>query len=268
MAAKTNVQPEVILRSFMLERLLERLSLSDYRQNIILKGGLLIASMVGIRTRSTMDMDATVKGRTMTSAEISSIIENILKVPVDDGVQMTFRGIEDIREEADYPGFRVSIEAILDKTKQILKVDITTGDSVTPREIEYNYPLMFEDRSISVMAYNLETVLAEKFETIIVRGITNTRMRDFYDIYILNTTRTIDYSIFNNALERTVEKRDSTKQMSNIAGVIDVLRKSTAMEKLWDRYQARSSYAKDITWDTVLDSVKLLSKNLKMKDEG
>jgi len=144
----------------MLERFLERISASEYRYNFILKGGMLIAAMVGIDMRSTMDMDATLKGRTLTAPEIKGIIGDILNTPVDDGVEFAMRDIEEIREGADYPGFRVSIEAVLDKTRQILKIDITTGDVITPSEIEYSFKLMFEDRTISIMAYNLETVLA------------------------------------------------------------------------------------------------------------
>jgi len=168
-----NVEAEVILRNFMLERFLERISASRYKDNFILKGGMLIAAMVGLDTRATMDMDATIKGQTLTAAQIRGIIEDILNVPIDDNVLFSFRGIEEIREEADYPGYRVSINALLDKTRQTIHIDITTGDFITPKEIKYSFKLMFEDRSISILAYNLETVLAEKFESIIARGLTN-----------------------------------------------------------------------------------------------
>ena len=144
-----NVEAEIILRNFMLERFLERVSVSDYRDSFILKGGMLIAAMVGIDTRTTMDMDATIKGKTLSQSEVSVFIENILRIPIDDGVSFTLRGIEEIREEADYPGYRASIKAILDKIRQTLKVDITMGDFVTPGEIEYSFRLMFEDRAIS-----------------------------------------------------------------------------------------------------------------------
>ena len=189
LSRKSNVGAEILLRNFMLERFLERIAVSDYRCNFILKGGMLIAAIVGIDTRTTMDMDATIKAQTLTASEITAIVEEILRTPIDDGVEFTLRGIEEIHEEADYPGYRVSIAAVLDKTRQMLKVDITIGDFVTPREIEYSFKLMFEDRTISILAYNLETVLAEKFETVVTRGVTNTRMRDFYDIYILTQHR-------------------------------------------------------------------------------
>ena len=132
-----NVQTEILLRSFMLERFLERIANSKNKHNFILKGGMLIASMVGIAERTTMDMDATIKGRTLNTSEITAMIEEILSIPMNDGVSLTIHGIEEIREEADYPGFRISIGALLDKTRQILKIDITTGDFITPKEIVY-----------------------------------------------------------------------------------------------------------------------------------
>lgn len=202
LSRQKNVEAEIILRNFMLERLLERVSISKYKNNFILKGGMLIAAMVGIDTRTTMDLDATIKEQTLTESEITAVMENILSVKIDDGVILILKGIEEIHEDADYPGYRVSIEALFDKTRQTLKVDITTGDFVTPREIEYSFKLLFEDRAISIMAYNLETVLAEKFETVITRGITNTRMRDFYDIYILTTTQSFENSVFSQALKK------------------------------------------------------------------
>jgi hypothetical protein len=253
-----NVEAEIILRNFMLERFLERVSLSVHKDSFILKGGMLIAAMVGIDTRTTMDMDATIKGKTLSQTEIATIISDILNIPVDDGVAFSLRGIEEIREEADYPGFRASIDAVLDKTRQTLKVDVTPGDFVTPREVEYSFRLMFEDRAISIMAYNLETILAEKFETIITRGVTTTRMRDFYDIYILTTTQTFDAETFKAALKKTVDKRGTTEQMADIAGVIRMIADNSIMIDLWRRYQTKFTYATDVSWDMTIDALKRL----------
>ena len=240
LSKKLNVEAEVLLRSFMMERFLERIAASRYRHSFILKGGMLIASMVGIDTRTTMDMDATIKGTTLNTQEVNTIIEEILGTPVnDDGIEFALRGVEEIREEADYPGYRVSIGAIFDKTRQTLKVDITTGDSITPKEIEFNYKLMFEDRSIRIMAYNLETVLAEKFETIVTRGVINSRMRDFYDIYILTATQQFDRSTFVAALGKTVEKRGTADQMSNSAVVVELVAKSPVLIDLWQKYRIK-----------------------------
>jgi predicted nucleotidyltransferase component of viral defense system len=258
-----NVEAEIILRNFMMERLLERISASQYKDKFILKGGMLIAAMVGIDARTTMDLDATIKGQNLSEAEIVATIEGILKVSIDDGVILTYRGIEEIREESDYPGYRVSIEALFDKTRQALKVDITTGDFITPKEIEYNFRLMFEERTISIMAYNLETVLAEKFETIITRGLTNTRMRDFYDVYILTATRSqdIDLQVFPNALKSTAEKRNTSEQMADASNVISIIAKSAVMIDLWKRYQTKYSYAEDVSWEMVIDALTTLVKS-------
>ena len=247
-----NVEAEVILRNFMLERFLERISLSEYKNSFILKGGMLIAAMVGVDTRTTMDMDVAIKGKTLLQSEVSSLVENILLVPIDDGVSLTLRGVEEIREEADYPGYRASIEAVLDKTRQTLKVDITTGDFVTPREVEYSFQLMFEDRTISILAYNPETVLSEKFETIITRSVTTSRMRDFYDVYILTNTQPFDPVILKAALSKTVEKRGTSKQMADAHGVIQAIADSTILIDLWQRYQKKYNYAADVSWKWLL----------------
>lgn len=258
LSKKLNVEAETLLRNFMLERFLERMTVSEYKDNFILKGGMLIAAMVGIDTRTTMDMDATIKGQTLTALEIKTIVEEILRIPINDGVEFTFSGIEETREEADYPGYRVSVTAVFDKTRQTLKVDITTGDFVTPREIEYSFKLMFENRAINILAYNLETILAEKFETIITRGVTNTRMRDFYDIYILTTTKSFDGDIFKAALQKTVEKRGTSKQMNDIHEVITMLEESSVMIDLWEKYRKKYSYANVVIWGTAINALKAL----------
>jgi hypothetical protein len=260
LSKESSVESETLLRHFMLERFLERIATSDYRHSFILKGGMLIAAMVGIDARTTMDMDATIKGQTLTAQEITAVIEKIISTAVDDGVEFSLRKIEEIREEADYPGYRVSVGAVLDKTRQTIKIDITTGDFVTPKEIEYGFKLMFEDRSICIMAYNLETVLAEKFETLVTRGVTNTRMRDFYDIYILTTTQQFDAATFKLALYKTIEKRGTTETMADVADVITMVEKNPVMINLWTRYSKKYPYAGDVTWEMTIGAVKALAK--------
>lgn len=255
LATKKNVEAEIILRNFMLERVLERVSTSKYRNNFILKGGMLITAMVGIDTRTTMDLDATIIKQTLTEIEITKIIEFILRVPVDDGVLFKFRKIELIREETDYPGYRVSIDAALDKTHQTIHIDITTGDIITPKEIEFNFKLMFEERSISILTYNLETILAEKLETIISRGLTNTRMRDFYDIYILTTTQQFDNTKFRIALRNTSTKRNTSKQISEATTVIENISKSKDMSDLWKRYRNKYVHVSLISWQNAIEAL-------------
>jgi predicted nucleotidyltransferase component of viral defense system len=223
-----------------------------------LKGGMLIAAMVGLDTRSTMDMDTTLKGQALTENAVRAIFTEILQTPVDDDVSMTIKEIEDIHDEAEYRGLRVTIETVLDKTHQVLKVDITTGDSITPREINYQFKLLFEDKTIEVKAYNLETVLAEKLETILSRSTANTRMRDFYDVYILTTFQrdNINKEVLMEAFRKTVEKRGTNYLLeNNIEQALDMIKSSTIMQELWMRYQKRFSYAEDITWDAVIKSI-------------
>jgi len=185
LARGKSLPAEVVLRIYMLERFLERLSLSKFKHRLILKGGLLIADMIGIEARSTMDLDATIKGVNLTEEALTSMLNEILVVPLDDGVQMTIKHIETIRDEADYPGTRITIEAMIEKIRQIIKIDITTGDVITPKEVQYDYKLLIEERVISILAYNTETVLAEKLETILSRNTASTRMRDYYDAHML-----------------------------------------------------------------------------------
>jgi len=245
-----NVNAEIILRSFMMERFLERVSLSVWKDSFILKGGILVAKIVGIESRTTMDMDATINDSALTSPRIAAILDEILRVPVDDGVSLMLTNIEEIRDEAEYPGWRASINALLDKTRQTLKVDITTGDAVTPREEDFH--LMFEERTITLMTYTLETVLAEKVETIMSRSVANTRMRDFYDVYILTTTQSYNQDLFKADLEKTAARRHTTDQMTDMNRVIRILADSSVMSDLWRRYQKRNNYAMPVTWSMAI----------------
>ena len=253
-----NVSAEVLLRNFMLERFLERVSLSKYKNNFILKGGMLIASIIGIDIRSTMDMDAIIKGWKFTESELTEICNNIINIYIDDGVVFNLRGIEEIIEIADYPGYRISFDAKFDKTRQVIKIDVATGDYITPKEIEYEYKLMFEDRTINILASNIETVLADKLEATITRGITNTRMRDFYDIYILTSTQTFNHDIFKDAFNQVIIKKNLSEQMKDIMKVIQVISSSDIMINLWQRYQMKYSYATEISWISVIEAIKLL----------
>jgi len=262
LSKEKNVNAEIILRNFMLERFLERVSFSKYSKNFILKGGMLIAAIVGMNTRTTMDMDITIKGKSLTEAQVKEIFEDILSVSIEDNVVFSYRKIEEIREEAEYPGYRVSIDALLDKTRQIMHIDITTGDFITPGEIEYCYKLMFENRSISIFAYNIETVLAEKFETIVSRGVTNSRMRDFYDIYVLTETQKIDADTFRMALVNTSKRRGTFTQMADASTSIRRIATSQVLIDLWNRYQKNYSYAADLSWEMAVNSLRKLNETL------
>ena len=261
-----DIKAEILLRNFMLERLLERISLSKYHDQFILKGGMLIAAIVGVDARSTMDMDATIKGFELSEEVLTEILNDILAVPIDDGVSMTLRKFEVIGDELDYPGIRVSIDASLDKTKQIMKVDITTGDRITPEAIEYPFKLLLEDRSISVLAYNLETVFAEKMETILSRGTTTTRMRDYYDIHILTSLHEddLDDDILKKAFKETAVHRGSYENIRNNGlEYIKTIEESTILSRLWDQYRSKNNYASEIEWAEALGNMKKIFMKIK-----
>ena len=262
LSKKKSADAQILMRNYMMERFLERISLSEYKDKFILKGGMLVAAMVGLDARATMDLDATIKGANVSLTDVETIISNIIAIPIDDGVSFRIKRISEIMEEADYPGVRVSMETKFDGVITPLKIDISTGDVITPKEIRYRFNLMLEDRTIEVWAYNLETVLAEKLETIISRNVTNTRMRDFYDIYILQKLHgeQLNKEILWNALVATAGKRGTLEQIESgdIREIFDEIEISSVMENLWKTYQKNYSYAVDISWHMVMESVRYL----------
>ena len=218
--------PPSFMQNYMLERLLERISLSTYKNNFILKGGSLISVIVGLDTRTMMDLDITIKGFTLTHGSIRKVFKEIYAVEIEDDVSFTLEDIYDIRETDDHPGIRVSLKANYPPISVPLTVDVATGDIITPKEIEYTFKLLFDDRTLSILAYNLETVLAEKIETVLSRSIANTRPRDFYDIHIIFALRgnECDKTILKRALEQTSAKRGSSQVMENYRDIIDEIR--------------------------------------------
>ena len=262
LSKKKSADAQILMRNYMMERFLERISLSEYKDKFILKGGMLVAAMVGLDARATMDLDATIKGANVSLTDVETIISNIIAIPIDDGVSFRIKRISEIMEEADYPGIRVSMETKFDGVITPLKIDISTGDVITPKEIRYRFNLMLEDRTIEVWAYNLETVLAEKLETVISRNVTNTRMRDFYDIYILQKLHgeQLNKEILWNALVATARKRGTLEQIESgdIREIFNEIETSSVMENLWKAYQKNYSYAVDISWHIVMESVRYL----------
>lgn len=247
-AKSKNISAQLVLQNYMMERFIERISLSNYRENIIVKGGLLISSIVGLESRTTMDIDMTVKGRTVDEMSLLSIIRKISNIKIDDGVSFEVVNINEIREIDEYLGYRISLIANMLPMRIPLKLDITTGDKIIPKEVNYSYPLMFENRSVSITAYNLETILSEKIETIISRGNLNTRMRDFYDVYILLKLQeeNINYEVLGIALSQTAKKRGSINVIKNYKEIVEVIQVSSTMIDRWKNYQISSTYAQNI----------------------
>ncbi|MDI9472046.1 MAG: nucleotidyl transferase AbiEii/AbiGii toxin family protein [Bacillota bacterium] len=258
LAKEKSADAQILMRTYMMERLLERISISEYKKNFILKGGVLITSLVGLDFRSTMDVDTTIKGFDVNLTSVEQMIQDLIDIPLEDGVLFQIKKIDSIMNEAEYPGIRVSMQALFDGTITPLKIDISTGDVITPGAIQYSYKLMFEDRYIQLLSYNLETVLAEKLETIVRRHLTNTRMRDFYDVYILKKLYESEISkpLLQDALEATAQIRGSTEHLKHAEPSLNEIENSDDMRKLWFSYQSRYEYAQNISWDAVMEAVK------------
>lgn len=264
MAAKKNLRAQEVLQMFLFERILERLAASGYHSNFILKGGLLISSMIGISERTTMDMDTTVRGIQMEEDEIVAAVNEILSVDVGDGITFEYKGIEPIREEDVYNNFRVHLRAKYGKIDSPMKIDVTTGDVITPAAIRYDFPMLFDDKTVPVMAYTLETVLAEKYETIIRRNIGTTRARDFYDLHTLYRSRKheIRPEILKAAVLHTAQKRNSVDDIHDWKDILVDVREEPALYQLWDNYVTDNKYIGDLSFLEVLDTVEEVAKLL------
>lgn len=241
---------QALIRNYFMERFLERVSLSEYRNNFILKGGMLVASIVGVDMRATMDIDTTVKALSLKEQDARAIIEKICAVHVEDGVTFKITSVKEIMEEFDYPGIRMMIEANLERLRQPFKIDMSTDDAITPRAIHYEYKLLFEDRTISVLSYNLETLLAEKMQTILSRGLANTRMRDFYDVYEIMSSKAeqVDMNVLKKAFESTCVKRETAFNEEEVNIILDKIKVDSGLEEMWNRYRSVNYFVNELEW--------------------
>ena len=260
MSKGDSAKAQVIIRNYIMERFLERLSLSSYRNNFILKGGTLVSAIVGLDNRSTMDVDATIKNMTLSEESAIVVVKDIMGIEIDDGMSFKIKSVISILDESDYPGVRVILDTMLETMRTPLKIDFSSGDVITPHEVSYSFKLLFEERTISILAYNLETVLAEKLETLFARGTANTRMRDFYDVFALANTQSanIDIEVLKVALNNTINKRGSSAVIKNMDLILDEVESSPDMMALWKNYQRKFEYAADICWDEVMQAVQKL----------
>lgn len=263
-ASENQISAQLVMQNYMLERLLERISMSKYHDNFILKGGFLISAIVGLDTRATMDLDTTIKGITLTKEALHNIFEEICSISLDDDVTFAISGISDIRENDDYPGIRIGLNAQYLPLNVPLSVDVTTGDAITPKEIEYTFKLLFDDRKISILAYNLETILAEKIETVLSRSIANTRPRDFYDIYIIYKLRSKECNLktLKDAIEKTAEKRGSLHVLSEYQNILNNIQDSERLKGFWNRYQKDFTYANDIEFTDIFNCIKQIMQRI------
>lgn len=257
----TNISVNEILQNYMFERILERISVSKYRDNFILKGGLLLSSIMGINTRTTMDMDTCIKGIELSEEELYTILIeilniDILNIDIDDNIIFEIKNSEPIREDDIYGGLKYNIVAKMENLRVNLSIDIATGDVITPREIEYDYKMIFEDRYLKIMTYNIETIIAEKFQTVIARGILNSRMKDYYDLYYLIKNESFSKNDLVIAIQKTFEKRETN--MNNIEKIVKEIKKSDFVKNLWVQYSEKHKYVQNIQFSDVINNIEIL----------
>lgn len=253
-AKSNNIAAQVVLQNYMFECFLARLSVSEYNEKFVVKGGMLIAAIVGLDTRSTMDLDTTLRNLPLTEEKITEVVEAICKIDMKDDVVFTVKSIDPIRKDDIYGGYCVRLDAVYDTIVTPLSIDVSTGDVITPDAVKYEFSGIFdEDIRISLWGYNIETVIAEKVETILRRGVFTTRPRDYYDVYILGTTQKYDKEIYKEALKATAEHRGSTEQISDVEGILKQISESDDLKDMWKKYQKKFAYAIDISYENVLE---------------
>lgn len=255
--ASEGIPSNTIIQTYMMERFLERISKSIYSDNFVIKGDFLIASILGLNLRSTMDIDTTITGMPIDKESIEQVLKEIANVDIDDNVSFKIVNIKPIHDVSEYDDFRVNLEANFFTIRQNIKIDITTGDLIIPEEIDFQYKLLFDDKKIKIKAYNIETIISEKIETIISRNVLNTRARDYYDIYVLTKTKwhLIDVEVLVDAIVKKFEERDSMIYLKDIARIYEEISRSADLNSAWNNYQKKYEYAKNIEYFDVLTEV-------------
>ena len=257
---ETNISHEALRKMVMFERLLMRVSLSKYNKNFILKGGFLIAAIFDINLRSTVDIDTTIKGLKLNKELLKKMMEDIINIPIHDNCSFKIANIEEIRLEDDYSGYNVMLKVKMDKIWDYISIDITTGDIITYKEINFVYTTILENEKIKILSYNNETIIAEKFETIISRGIINTRMKDYYDLYMFVNFKfsEMDIKTLIDAINNTAKRRKTLDSINNSSNIIKLIEESKHIEKLWNDYQTKFEYAKDIEFEDIINVIKVI----------
>ena len=259
-AKQNNADARTLMRIYMMERFLERLTQSEYRDNFIIKGGILVTAMIGVAHRSTMDIDTSMKNLNLSAEDALRVVNQVKDIDLDDGVSFEVKDVSNIMDEMEYPGIRVTMNANVGRLITPLKIDISTGDVITPRAIEFNYDLLLEDRSIKLWSYNLETILAEKLQTVLARVILNTRMRDFYDIRMLVDTYEdkVNKAVLKDAFAATCKKRGTDNLQEQAEEIVKIIEADEQIQVLWRAYQKKYSYAADIDYASVIRGVRKL----------
>ena len=261
LASATNIPNKYLIQSFMFEALLKRISISKYKDKFIIKGGLLLSSIFGVNLRSTMDLDTTIKGLPLDRTTITKVVNGIISIDLKDNIKLEIENIKDIREEELYSGFNVNLKAEFDGLRTNLMIDITTGDVITYKEVQFEYKTLFDNETVNIMTYNYETIIAEKFEAIISRNIDNTRMKDYYDLYMLVNLKwnDIDKIILRKAIFNTSKKRDTLNYIEDADKYIELINEDSKLKSLWKNYQNNYAYAKDISFEDTIAAIKVIN---------
>lgn len=261
LALSTKIPNKYLIQSFMFEALLKRISVSKYKDKFIIKGGLLLSSIFGVNLRSTMDLDTTIKGLPLDRTTITKVVNEIISIDLKDDIKLEIENIKDIREEELYSGFNINLKAEFDGLRTNLMIDITTGDVITYKEVQFEYKTLFDNEIVNIMTYNYETIIAEKFEAIISRNIDNTRMKDYYDLYMFVNLKwnDIDKTILRKAIFNTSEKRETLNYIENADKYIELINEDSKLKSLWKNYQNNYVYAKDISFENTIAAIKVIN---------
>lgn len=262
LSKKTNIPNKYLIQNFMFEALLKRISKSKYKNKFVIKGGLLLSSIFGVNLRSTMDLDTTIKGLPLNKSTITKVITEIINIDLKDNITFEIENIKDIREEELYSGFEVNLKADFDGLKTNLMIDITTGDIITYKEVKFKYNTLFDNETINIMTYNYETIIAEKFETIISRNIDNTRMKDYYDLYMFVNLKwnDINKETLRKAIINTSKNRETISYIENANDYINLIEDDSRLKLLWNSYQNNYEYAKGIEFVDTINAIKVISE--------
>lgn len=259
---KTNIPNKYLIQNFMFEALLKRISKSKYKDKFVIKGGFLLSSIFGVNLRSTMDLDTTIKGLILNRETITKVVEEIINIPLEDNIKLEIENIKDIREEELYSGFTINLKAEFDGLKTNLMIDITTGDIITYKEVEYKYITLFDNEIINIMTYNYETIISEKFESIISRNVDNTRMKDYYDLYMFVNLKWSDINkdTLRKAIFNTSKIRGTLDYIDNASKYIELIMDDSRLKELWNSYQSNYEYAKSISFQDTIEAIKIINK--------
>lgn len=260
MSAKLGIDAQELWQMYFLEKVLERVSVSSYKSNFILKGGLLIASMIGVMNRSTRDIDATIKSYSLNNESIEKMLNDIFEIELDDGIKFSLQSIRRIRTEDKYGGFRGVVLAKFERIEQHIKIDISTGDEITPKEVKYDFLSSFGNNSINIMSYNIETILAEKLESILSKVDLTTRMRDYYDVYVLRKLYhdQIDLVLLRKAFIATITHRGTQEIIDIIDELLELIKDSLVLKEHWLKYQKKYTYVKNISFNDTINQLEMM----------